>query len=131
MSGDHPHLRPLEAAGEKGAPAAPAPSALERAPGTPGRPGWLVPALVAAVLVCAGGWFWQARGAAELEARLAASEAGLARAEARVAILEGHLGSIQGRFATLQATIQSELEALGGLLASEPGSGATEAPASR
>jgi uncharacterized membrane-anchored protein len=78
--------------------------------------------LCVGLVVCAGGWLWQARGAAALEARLAATEAKLARSEARVGALEAHLGSVRDRFAALQSTLETELDALGGLLAAEPGS---------
>lgn len=123
-SGDHPHIRPVETPPVGGVES---PAAERTVPAsTPALPprgrAWLVPALCVGLLVCAGGWLWQARGAAQLEAQLASSQAALARSEARVGSLEGYLGSVRDRFATLQSTLESELEALGGLLATEPGS---------
>jgi uncharacterized protein HemX len=100
---------------------APAPPAPEEA-SAPGRgSGWLVGLLGVAFLVCAGGWLWQAQEGARLEAQLLATQERLARSEARVRTLEGYVGSVRERFATLQETLQAELEALGSLLAAEPG----------
>ncbi|MDH3686786.1 MAG: hypothetical protein OEP95_11195 [Myxococcales bacterium] len=124
--GEHPHLRSVDAASESDAGSEAPQSEPTQSESSPAR-SWLVPALCIALLVCAGGWLWQARGAAELEAQLSATRAALARSELRVAALEGHLGSVRDRFATLQATLESELEALGGLLSTEPGSESPDA----
>ena len=122
-SEERPHLRSVDAppVDEAEGPAS-GRAVPEAVPGEPSRArGWLVPALSVGLLACAVGWLWEARGAAELEARLATSQAALARSEARVSVLEGYVGAVRERFATLQATLESELEALGGLLSSEPG----------
>ena len=117
--GDHPHLRAVEAPAER---AEETPAEAVTADGDrTDTSRWLVPALGVGLVVCAGGWAWQARSAADLEARLVSTQAALARSEARVDALETHLGSVRDRFAVLQATLESELEALGGLLAAEPG----------
>jgi len=120
-SGEHPHLRPVDTVPESGF-RSDAPQGEPTQPESSPKRGWLVPALCIGLLACGGGWLWQARGAAELEARLASTQAALNRSELRIEALEGHLGSIRTRFATLQSTLQSELEALEGLLATEPGS---------
>ena len=121
--GEHPHLRPVVAsAASEADPSAQARSVTESTPAEPPRVRrWLVPALGVGMLVCAGGWIWQARAAVELEAQLVTSRAALVRSEQRVDALEGYLGSVRDRFAALQSTLERELEALGGLLASEPG----------
>ena len=120
--GEHPHLRSVVASAASKADPSAQRSVTESAPAEPQRERrWLVWALGVGVLVCAGGWIWQARAAVELEVQLVASQTALVRSEQRVDALEGYLGSVRDRFAALQSTLERELEALGGLLASDPG----------
>jgi hypothetical protein len=121
VSGDYTHLRPAEPRAGNSPPHGRESRVSEPEPARPARGSrWLVPVLATALLVCAGGWLWQARAAADLEAQLLASQAELARSEARVEALEGYVGAVRARFETLHATVQRELEALGGPLAAEP-----------
>lgn len=114
----------------------PAPEgAPERSPGAPRRDDRnlriLGGLLVAALLLCAGGWLAASQEAGRLSQRLGATEAALAetrtelsRAEGRLAAFEGHLGAARERVGALAR----EIGALGAFLAEGPG-GSTPEPA--
>ena len=95
MSAPHPDLHAVPELPEEGTPL-----------GARSSPWWAWIAVVGFVL-CAAGWYTSQQGAAELQARLEATQAELAQVQAELRAHQSHLAQVQERSGALAGDLQA------------------------